>query len=98
MTRDEELAAIAAHIAERGVSRPPPRGDSVLPLANVGEAKAWALRHGIGVRHHKGGTISIQNGPPVRAWRFVCLINGLRDRQLGRAVLSEVSRLPGERV
>lgn len=95
--REQELAAIAAHIAEHGVTRPTgPLPSDTLPLANVFEAMEWARRNGVKTRKfHNTGRISINGGPAVQGSRFVAHVNALRARQIGTAIRSDASRLPG---
>lgn len=96
MTREEELAAIAAHIAAKGVTRPTgPRPSDVVPLGTVEHAMAWAERNGIQHKHCRNGKYSIEGGPAVQGSRFVAHINAIRARSLGMAVRSDASRLPG---
>jgi len=96
MTRDEEIAAINAHIAQHGVKRwEGPRPSDVVPLGTVEHAMAWALRNGISFRHCRNGKYSIEGGPAVQGSRFVAHINAIRARQMGTAVRSDASRLPG---
>lgn len=96
MTREEELAAINAHIAAKGVKRwEGPRPSDVVPLATVENAIAWALRNNIPFKQTHGGKYAIEGGPAVQGSRFVAIINGMRARSLGLAVRSDASRLPG---